>query len=66
MRFSGQWYESLGRGFQGPSSHIGLPWWLDVKECNGEDLGLIPALGGYPGEGNATHSSILAWRIPWM
>ena len=24
----------------------------------------IPRLGRPPGEGNATHSSILAWRIP--
>ena len=27
---------------------------------NARDEGLIPGLGGYPGEGNATHSSILA------
>ena len=30
------------------------------------DMGLIPGLGKYSGEGMATHSSILAWRIPWM
>ena len=30
------------------------------------DGGLIPGWGRSPGEGNATHSSILAWRIPWM
>ena len=29
------------------------------------DMGLIPGLGRSPGEGMATHSSILAWRIPW-
>ena len=31
------------------------------------DFGSIPALGRSPGEGKgtATHSSILAWRIPW-
>ena len=30
------------------------------------DVGSIPGLGRYPrGEGSATHSSILAWRIPW-
>ena len=29
------------------------------------DLGLIPWLGRSPGGGPATHSSILAWRIPW-
>ena len=25
----------------------------------------IPGSGRSPGEGMATHSSILAWRIPW-
>ena len=29
------------------------------------NAGLIPGLGRSPGEGMATHSSILAWRIPW-
>ena len=29
------------------------------------DMGLIPWLGRSPEEGMATHSSILAWRIPW-
>ena len=29
------------------------------------DLGSIPGLGRSPGDGKATHSSILAWRIPW-
>ena len=29
------------------------------------DASLIPTLGRSPGEGMATHSSILAWRIPW-
>ena len=33
--------------------------------CNARDLGLIPGSGRSPGEGLATHSSILAWRIPW-
>ena len=28
------------------------------------DLGSIPGLGRSPEEGMATHSSILAWRIP--
>ena len=32
--------------------------------CNAGDLGLSPGLGRSPGEGMATHSSILAWRIP--
>ena len=29
------------------------------------DVGSIPELGRSPGGGNATHSSTLAWRIPW-
>ena len=33
--------------------------------CNAGDLNSIPGLGRSPGEGNATHSSILTWRIPW-
>ena len=33
--------------------------------CNAGDLGSIPGSGRCPGEGNTTHSSILAWRIPW-
>ena len=30
------------------------------------DLGSIPGSGSSPGEGNATHSSTLAWKIPQM
>ena len=34
--------------------------------CNDTgDTGLIPGSGRSPEEGMATHSSILAWRIPW-
>ena len=33
---------------------------------NAGDLGSIPESGRSPGEGKVTHSSILAWRIPWM
>ena len=38
----------------------------DSKESarNAGDLGSIPRLGRSPGEGMATHSNILAWRIP--
>ena len=32
---------------------------------NAGDTGLIPGLGRFPGRGNETHSSILAWKIPW-
>ena len=30
------------------------------------DGGSIPGWGRSPGGGMATHSSILAWRIPWI
>ena len=33
--------------------------------CNVGDLGLIPGLGRFPGEGNSYPLQILAWRIPW-
>ena len=33
--------------------------------CNAGGLGLIPGSGRSPGEGMATQSSILAWKIPW-
>ena len=33
--------------------------------ANARDTDLIPDLGRSPGEGNGTHSSILAWEIPW-
>ena len=47
--------------------HMGFPGSSAGKEsaCNVGDLGSIPGLGRSPGEENATHSSILAWRIPW-
>ena len=32
---------------------------------NQRDPGSVPGLGRFPGEGKATHSSILAWKIPW-
>ena len=46
-------------------------WWgfplaqLVESACNAGDLASIPGLGRSPGEGNGTHSSLLAWRIPW-
>ena len=33
--------------------------------CNAENLGLIPGLEDPLEKGEATHSSYLAWRIPW-
>ena len=42
-------------------------WWVSGKEsaCDVGDPGLIPGSGRSPGGGNATHSSILAWKISW-
>ena len=47
-----------------------LPQWLSCKEpaCSegdAGDTGSIPGLGRSLEEDMATHSSILAWRIPW-
>ena len=46
--------------------NMGFPGGSDGKEstCNAGDLSLIPGLGRSPGGGHATHSRILAWRIP--
>ena len=43
------------------------PGGSDSKEssCNAGDPGPIPGSGSSPKKGMATHSSILAWRIPW-
>ena len=45
----------------------GLLGGSECKEsaCNVGDLGSVPGLVRSPGEGKATHSSVLAWRIPW-
>ena len=45
---------------------LGFPGGSDSKDsaCNVGDLGSIPGLERSPGKGKATHSSILAWRIP--
>ena len=44
-----------------------LPGSSDGKEsaCSAGDLGWIPG-SGRSEKGMATHSSILAWRTPWM
>ena len=46
---------------------LGFPCDSAGKElaCNVGDLGSIPGLGRSSGDGKGTHSSILAWRIPW-
>ena len=38
---------------------------LTVSAGEERDVGLIPGSGGTE-EGMATHSNILAWRIPWL
>ena len=54
-------------GLQPKSPALGANGGSVVKEstCNARDLGLIPGSGRSLGEGMATHSSILAWKIPW-
>ena len=52
-------------------SVYGLPRWLSGREpaCQRgdvRDMGSIPGSGRSPGGEMATHSSILAWRIPWI
>ena len=42
-----------------------MPQMIKEFACSAGDPGLIPGVGRSPGEGMATHSSILAWRIPW-
>ena len=46
---------------------MGFPGDSDSKEsaCNAGDLGLIPGLEDALEKEMATHSSILAWKIPW-
>ena len=46
---------------------MGFPSGSDGKKstCNVEDLGLIAGWEDPLEEGMATHSSVLAWRIPW-
>ena len=49
---------SLPPGFPGVSA-------LKKPPANAGDTDSIPGVGRSPGEGMATHSSILAWRISW-
>ena len=38
---------------------------LPANAADRREQGSIPGLGRSPGGGHATHSTILAWRIPW-
>ena len=46
---------------------MGFPGGSDGKAsaCNVGDPGSIAGSGKSPGEGNGTHSSTPAWKIPW-
>ena len=46
---------------------LGLLWWLSGKEsaCNAGDVGSVYGSGRSPEKEMATHSSTLAWEIPW-
>ena len=48
-------------GFPGGSTVNNLP----ASSADTGDGHSIPGSGRSPGGGNATHSSILAWKIPW-
>ena len=39
--------------------------WVKKSACSAGDSGSIPGLGNPLEEDMATHSSILAWEIPW-
>ena len=43
----------------------GLPWWVKNPLAIAGDTSLIPGWGDPLKKGMATHSSILAWEIPW-
>ena len=45
----------------------GLPRWLSGQEsaCQAWESGTIPESEGSPGGRMTTHSTILAWKIPW-
>ena len=47
--------------------NIGFPGGSVSKEStrNAGDMGSIPGLGKFSGEGKGNHASILAWEIPW-
>ena len=49
------------------SSIIGLPRWLSGEEpaCQTGDAGSIPDQEDPLEKEKSTHSSILAWKIPW-
>ena len=62
-----RWWAWLGLGKKRLQTDLHLsrlPWWL--RGYSAGDLGSIPRSEVPLEEGTATHSSTLAWRIPWM
>ena len=63
------WLPGAGEGWNGWSRSRDrcFPGGSDGKEsaCSAGDMGSIPGSGRPPEKGMATHSIILAWRIPW-
>ena len=56
-KFTSEAYHCTGSGPGGSK--------VKASASNTGDPGSIPGSGRSPGEGMVTHSSILAWRIPW-
>ena len=58
---------TAGIGYSPTSVFLGFPCGSAGKEstCNVGDLGSIPVSEDSLKKEKATHSSILAWRIPW-
>ena len=53
-------------GYQGPSQAVlAVRKNLPANARDVSDASLTPGLGRFLEEGMATHSSTLAWRIPW-
>ena len=51
----------------GRYTYLGFPRDSDGKgsACSAGDVGSVSQSGRAPGKGMATHSSVLAWEIPW-
>ena len=58
-------YSTMSLAFWGAGVELPLPQMVKSVPAT-QETGAIPGLGRSLGEvGMATHSSILAWRIPW-
>ena len=63
--FSLSWAQLLGSGSLESKSKLKLGSNNEESACNAADPGSIPGLEDPLEEELATHSRILAWRIPW-